>query len=257
MVPGQVVTTDASYKGLNSWRIGGCATRCTTVNFMMKPGYPANDPTQAVTGWPTTGWAGKPASGAPADRARLAFWVRSVPSTAPMVPNGASDTTYTTPAITFGFEGEATQRITNFGLRVSGTDLLAVAVGYKADGTTATVVSPALTVGAWYQLVQTAEFVEGQYNDRVRYEVYDATGTRVFDVTLGSWEVPYWTGAFLPAWTNLLVQARRIQARNQLGNMWSNTDGGFFVDYVEIATWKSTDAQPGVAPLYQYATSFE
>jgi hypothetical protein len=48
--------------------------------------------------------------------------------------------------------------------------------------------STPLTWGAWYQVKETATFVDGADNDTVRYQLLDASGNTVMDTTIGSWE---------------------------------------------------------------------
>lgn len=245
LVPGQVVTNLAAFAGANSWKIGGCSTRCGAVNFAMQPGFASNNPAGSTTGWTTSGWAGKPSSSAPADRARSSLWIRSLSTAAPIIPNGNIDATnFPTPTLTFSLEGKGTERISSFGVRVVGTDLKAICTGILPDGTSESVLSDPLQLGAWYQLVTTAEFIDGQFNDRVIYQLFNSAGDLLLETTLNSWEQLFTD----------LVAVRRFNARNQLGKLWVNEEGGFFVDNVEVSTWNSADPN---TLLYQYSTGFE
>ncbi len=78
--------------------------------------------------------------------------------------------------------------------------------------------SPALTRGVWYRAHIDATFVDGPGadvssdtslcpagspagtchagNDQIHYQIFDATGATVFDVTIGSWEAAYYDGRY-------------------------------------------------------------
>ena len=78
--------------------------------------------------------------------------------------------------------------------------------------------SPALTRGVWYRAHIDATFVDGPGadvssnaalcpagspagtchagNDQIHYQIFDASGATVFDVTIGSWEAAYYDGRY-------------------------------------------------------------
>ena len=172
IVAGHIITNTQSFTGSNSYRMGYCNTRCTAINFLSYPGYASNAPQNNGIGWITSGWAGKPSSGAPADRIRFSYWIRSAGP--PIVPDSTTDAAnFPLPNFRISLTGASSDRMTSFALRISGTNLIAYCGGFPSGDANVfdERTSNALTVGAWYQMVTTAAFIDGQFNDKVTYQV--------------------------------------------------------------------------------------
>jgi hypothetical protein len=166
------VTTAASHSGSQSWLLSNASNDGTVRTI--------GTPTFASVGESNTVFGGTPAY----NQFSESLWFRSV-----------STTNDPGLYISNSLGTAASVRDTYF--RVSSDsagNLLFDAIGnwdpsigdFAQDPTSAP-----LTWGAWYQVKETATFVDGPNNDTVRYQLLDSSGNTVMDTTIGSWEGYY------------------------------------------------------------------
>ena len=170
------VNEDAAFEGVRSWRISNWF-HTGLVNPILAP--------------PVAAPAGETGSttfdGRPAQTGTMAheLWFRS----ALLVPDEGT-------LVSLSISDEPGRRMSYLAFRDEGGDFVADASGITTGTNFDTQTSPTLTRGDWYRALVEATFNDGPQNDTVRYRIFDGGGGTVWDVTLGSWEDAYYTGAF-------------------------------------------------------------
>jgi hypothetical protein len=168
----QAVTNDVAtaHSGAQSWLVSN-STNDGTVRAI-------GTPTFAQVGESHTVFGGTPAY----NQATESFWFRTV-STTPDPGLYVSNSLGTAASV----------RNTWVGITEDSGNLFVDGLGY--DYTTHDFTQDAnsgpLIWGAWYQIRETATFLDGPNNDTVRYQLFDALGNSVMDQTVGSWEGYY------------------------------------------------------------------
>jgi hypothetical protein len=162
------VTTAASHSASQSWLVSNASNNGAVRTI--------GTPTLDAVGESATVFGGAPAY----NQFTESLWFRSVSTTDDpglYVSNSLGTA--------------ASVRNTYFRISEDGGNLLFDALGnwdpsignFAQDPT-----STPLTWGAWYQVKETATFIDGPNNDTVRYQLLDASGNTVVDTTIGSWE---------------------------------------------------------------------